>query len=215
VYLLVRRLAEVFVPESDGVERLGRHGTHDFVGLAQQRRARVARRDRHGDDDARRVTGGERFHRRPHRRAGGQAVIDEDHGAAGEIRIRAVAPVRALAPVQFREFPCRDAIDRAVVERQPADDVVVDHAHAAARDGAHGEFLVARHAEFADDEYVERRAERPGDLGGDRHAAARQAENDHVVAVSVLAQMAGKHPAGLAAIAESSRGDRGHAFTAS
>jgi len=59
---------------------------------------------------------------------------------------------------------------------------------------------VARHAELAHDERVEWRAERLGDLVGDRHAAARQPEDDDVVAAGVRAQPWREQAAGLAAV---------------
>ena len=75
--------------------------------------------------------------------------------------------------------------------------VVVEDAHAAGGDRAHGQLLVAGHAELAHEEHVERRVQRPGDLVADRHAAARQPEHDDVVAAGVVAQPLGQQPAGV------------------
>ena len=130
------------------------------------------------------------------------AVVDEDHGAGGELRGRAVAPQRALEPFELAALRRVDRLDpfRRDVER--VDDALEQDTRAAARHGAEGEVLVAGDAELAHDEHVERGVERAGDLAGDRHAAARQAEHDHVVAAGVPAQALGQLPARVGAIPE-------------
>ena len=80
--------------------------------------------------------------------------------------------------------------------------VLVEHAHAAGGDGAHGQLLVARHAQLAHEEDVERGAQRPGHLVGDRHAAARQRQHEHVRAAGVGGELLGQQPAGLGAVSE-------------
>ena len=59
-------------------------------------------------------------------------------------------------------------------------DVLVQHPDTSRRDRAHRQLLVARDAELADYEHVERSLERARDLGRDRHPATRQAEHHHV-----------------------------------
>ena len=81
------------------------------------------------------------------------------------------------------------------------DDVVVEDAHAALADRPHAELLVPGRAELAHDDHVERCAEGAGDLGGDGHAAARQAEHDDVVAAKVVERRR-QPPPGVDAIGE-------------
>ncbi|MUL64519.1 hypothetical protein BOO86_08605 [Mycobacterium sp. CBMA 234] len=52
----------------------------------------------------------------------------------------------------------------------------------------HGVFLVAGHAQFADDERIQRRAESGRDFGSDRDPAAGQAEHHDVASAAVCRQ---------------------------
>ena len=61
---------------------------------------------------------------------------------------------------------------------------------------------MARHAELPHEEDVERSVERLGDLERNRDAAPREAENEDVRPHGVAAQLAGKHAAGLTAVAK-------------
>jgi hypothetical protein len=80
--------------------------------------------------------------------------------------------------------------------------LVVHHDDVAGGDRAHGQLLVARRAELADEEDVERRAQFPGHLVGDRHAAARQGQHDDVVEAGVVGELPGQEPPGLRPIPE-------------
>src|SRR5437870_7613503 len=51
-HLFVGRLREIVVPEADRVERVRSARAHDRVHVARQLPARLARGDRHRDDDA-------------------------------------------------------------------------------------------------------------------------------------------------------------------
>jgi hypothetical protein len=55
---------------------------------------------------------------------------------------------------------------------QGAHDLVVQHAHPAGGDGAHRQLLVAGNPQLAHEKDVQRRTERPGDLGRDGHVRA-------------------------------------------
>lgn len=115
---------------------------------------------------------------------------------------RAVAPERALEPFELAALLRVDRLDPFQRDVERVDDALEQDARAAARHGAEDQVLVAGDAELAHDEHVERRVERAGDLAGDRHAAARQAEHDHVVAAGVPAQALGQPPARVGAIPE-------------
>jgi hypothetical protein len=60
--------------------------------------------------------------------------------------------------------------------------LVVDDDRAVFADGAHRELSVPGHPELADQDHVDRRPDRPSDLGRHRHAAAREPDDDHGVA---------------------------------
>ncbi len=81
---------------------------------------------------------------------------------------------------------------------------MVHHAHAAAGDRAHRQLLLPRHAELADDEDVERRAECRRDAMRHWHAASRQAEDNDVIPPAVsLGNSGAEEQACLDAVAES------------
>ena len=74
-----------------------------------------------------------------------------------------------------------------------AHDGVVDHPHAALADGAEGQLGLERHAELAHHKHVERGLQCLSDLESHRHPAARQAEDDDVLAaerIQALCQLA-------------------------
>ncbi|MCY1460056.1 hypothetical protein D9M71_775780 [compost metagenome] len=63
--------------------------------------------------------------------------------------------------------------------------VLVQHPHATAGDGAHGQLRIRRHAELAHQHQVQAHGQFGGDFIGDRHPAARQGEDDDVGAAAV------------------------------
>src|SRR5437773_12313240 len=63
VHLFIGRLGEVPVPSTDAQKWLRRRGTYDFVDLRPELFTRLGRRDRHRDDDARRLLLAQRRHR--------------------------------------------------------------------------------------------------------------------------------------------------------
>src|SRR5205814_8667030 len=101
-------------------------------------------------------------------------------------------------------LPHRDGIDHVIRDAQRADDLLVEHAHAAGRHGAHRELLVAGDAQLAHEEYVERRTERTGDFIRDGHAAAREGEHQDLRTMGVGFDLLGEEPARFVAIAKTS-----------
>ena len=75
----VRRRSEVPVPPADSLERLWLQRADNLVGHLGQVRKRLRRRDRYGEHDVCRIELADRQRRSPGRRAGRQAVVDEDH----------------------------------------------------------------------------------------------------------------------------------------
>jgi hypothetical protein len=76
----------------------------------------------------------------------------------------------------------------------------------AAGDRAHGELLLARDAELADDEDIEREMQRARDLIGDRDATTRKAQDNRVVPVCISCKARCEHTAGLEPVVEGTRG---------
>jgi hypothetical protein len=78
---------------------------------------------------------------------------------------------------------------------------VVDAPYAVLADRAHAQLRLEGHAEFAHQDDVQRRSEVPGDFRGDRDAAPRQAEDDHVLVPEVV-QTLGQAASSVVAIGE-------------
>src|SRR5207302_6038450 len=82
-------------------------------------------------------------------------------------------------------FASNHLLDLCLAETERADHDLVEDSHAAAGDRAHGELLLARDAELADDEDIERERQRARDLIGDRDATTRKAQDNRVVPVRI------------------------------
>jgi hypothetical protein len=136
-----------------------------------------------------------------HGGAGGKAVVHQNENALPQIGGMADAE-GAFALLQFELLAGDGGVNDVLGDAKGMDDVVVKEADAAGGDGAHGEFLVAGHAQFADDEDIERRMEAARDFEGDRDAAAGKAEHDEVGSVGEAGEFIRQHLARLRAILE-------------
>jgi hypothetical protein len=79
-----------------------------------------------------------------------------------------------------------DRGEHVAAHQRAAHQVAVDDPNAALADGTHRQLGLEGQAELADDDDVERRIERPGDLEGDRHATTWQPQNDYILATEAL-----------------------------
>ena len=201
-HLLVGGLIEVVVEAADGHERLRGGEAHDLVHLAAERGARGRGGHRHGHDHLGRMLPSKRRHRRAHRRSGGEPVVHEDDRAPGEGRRRAVATIRTLAAVELARFLRRHAVDRFRADGERVHHLVVDDAHAARRDRAHGQLLLPGRAQLADDEHVQGRVEAPRDLVRHGDSTPRQPEHDQPPPAPVGAEAGDELAAGVGAVAE-------------
>src|SRR5260221_624441 len=181
----VRGLAEVGVPVADGVTILGRARSHHVLPEPAHAHAGIGGAGGHGDHDPRRVELAQRLDRRFHRRAGGEAIVDQDDGLAGNRQRLAAAAISFFASPPLRELLVRGLLDRGLPDAVPRNNAGIDDAHAAGRDRAHRQLAMARPAELPHDEDVERRAPAPPHLVADRHTASRQRQDHDVVAVLV------------------------------
>jgi hypothetical protein len=110
-HFLIARLREIFVPETESVERLRSCGAHDFIDFISEFIAGLGRRYRYSNHYARRLLLFEGRNRSAHGGSGCQTVIDQDNRAAAYVQRRAVTTVCALTPVQFRLLCRRHRID--------------------------------------------------------------------------------------------------------
>ena len=175
-----RREVGVPLPDGDEVGRLAA-GTRRRRPPSPARRS-VRRADGHGDDDAARAGRCARRARRPASSPRSPGRRRRARRRARRGRARAVAAQAALLGGELRAGDGQRARSTAR-PRSPrwAIDVVVAHDQPARRDGADRQLVVARRADLAHGQHVERGRRGGGHRRGDRHAAARQAEHDHVV----------------------------------
>ena len=89
-------------------------------------------------------------------------------------RRRGLAPtVQTLASRQFPSLRRLNRINDRRRNCQGPDDVVIEDPQAARRDCPHGHFLVARDAQLAHQEGIQRRTKCGSNLLSDRHSASR------------------------------------------
>jgi hypothetical protein len=201
-HFLVGCLVEVPVPLTDRHELWRDERAHDFVRQPAEPRARFLRADGRRHDDARRLVVAQRHDRRLHRRARREAVVDEDHGAAGERGARSSATIERVTAIEFEPLASGHLVDRGPRDAEVGHDLAADDHDAAFGDRAHGQFGMARHAELADETDVERRRETRRHFGRDGHAAARQRQHDDIGSTGVLGQEAGQAASGIRSVLE-------------
>ena len=78
MYLIVFRLLEVCIPETDSVKGIRRLEAYEAVSESGDCRSGLRRSNRNGDDDLAGRLGPQRGDGGAHRRASGQSVIDEN-----------------------------------------------------------------------------------------------------------------------------------------
>ena len=105
-----------------------------------------------------------------------------------EIRHRPRTAISALAALELRELAAPSVLEIVLDEAEVAKQHLVVDGHAAERHCAERQLGIESRAELAHDDHIERRTERRGDFERNGHAAARQAEHDHVFAQPQLAQ---------------------------
>src|SRR5690606_2606823 len=121
-------------------------------------------------------------------------------GLSCHVEERAIAPVEPLATLELTLLLRRDRRERPLVDARHPHHFLVYHPHVAARDGAHGQFLVAGHAQLAHEEDVERGSELLRHLISHGHAPAREREDHHVGTARQAPQVGGEPAAGFTSI---------------
>ena len=101
-HLRVSGLREVLIPQADGAQPLRSAQADDIVGISAERAADVGIGVRDCDEDPLEVVQPDRWNGGQHRRPSRPAVIDDDHGPAGEVRQWSIAPVGAFTALGSR-----------------------------------------------------------------------------------------------------------------
>ena len=198
--LRVGRLGKIVVRLPDGDEVYRTVCADDLVGLLLESRARFRRPDGDADNDSLGPPLAESDHRCPHARAGGDAIVHEDHGAAPHVERRALSAVEALAALQLETLSGRDRLHDRLGQTQGSHEVVIDDAHGTGGKGTHGKLLVPGKSQLAHDEDIERRVELSSYLESHRHTAARQGQHHPARAVRMPPQLARECSSRLAPI---------------
>ncbi len=134
--------------------------------------------------------------------SGGDSVVDEEDGLAGELERRATTAIEEGALVEELADLGGDAVDGFGRDALGADDFFVEITAAGGGDGPEGKLLVAGNAKLVGEEDVEREMEGLGDLEGNDDAATRDSENDCVGATGELGQVGGEPASGVLTVLE-------------
>src|SRR5262245_19136051 len=106
-HLLVGRLLEISVPDTDGTEAIRRLGADRLVGLGGQLVARRRFPDRYRDDDSLRTQSPDGEHRGPHRGTGCAAIVDEDRHSVTHLGSCILSAIHALSTLELASLVIR------------------------------------------------------------------------------------------------------------
>src|SRR5215471_9678344 len=84
-HILIRNLPEIGVVVADSDKKVVLFETNDVVGLAAQLGNSARRSDWHRKDESLRLARADGAQRYPHRRTGGNAIVNHDRRAAGDL----------------------------------------------------------------------------------------------------------------------------------
>jgi len=185
-HLFVSNLSEVLVESPDRPKRLRDEQADHVVAPATDLRQSIQGGDGHGDDDLARVLSLDGLDSSDHGRAGGNAIIGDDHRAAGDRRLRPdiakqVFPARdhaELKPALFgqvllyslKEFPgVMIQVDLPILGNSP-----------------NRQFRLPWRAQLAGQDHVEVCCQLLGQYGPGDHAAARDGQYQRVVQLTPL-----------------------------
>jgi len=184
------------------LKRLRRLQADHFVGQRPKTHAVVNGPDGSGRDDLRRVMLPQCTDCGFHRRTGRQAIVDHNHRLAAKRRLGTIAVVRLVASLELSLLARDDLVHHRRRDTERRNRVLAEDAHATGRDCADGELRVSWGSKLSNEEHVEWCAKCPRDFKGDRDSAAREREDDDVVAVGVRPQGLGEVLSSLMPIAK-------------
>src|SRR6516164_2424992 len=194
---------EIAVVEPDSPKPDRRLQAHCLVDFLAQACERVRRRHGHGQDQLRGATAPHGLQRDPHRRTGGDAVIDYDRGTSGDFPCWAPFAISITTPLDLFE-PARGFVPDIALRNTPSGrQIVVDKRFRTGSVGhrAEGQLGLPGDPDFLHEYDVEWGIESLGYLEADRDTAARQRQDDRLRLFQVR-ELASKTVAGLTAIRE-------------
>src|SRR5215472_16120333 len=149
------------------------------------------------------ITPPHRAQRHPHRRASGNAVIDDDRAVPTDCYWRAACTIARAPPLNLLELTRRLFLHIAFRYAQGVGQILIDEdlGGCPIGNGTQSQLELPGHPDFAYQHDVERRAERSGNLKTDGDTAARQCQDDRRP-VFELRQFGGQLAAGSRAIGE-------------
>ena len=178
--LLVRELVKVAIEGTYAVETVRGMETDDDVCLGAHLFERFDGRYRHGENDLRRPLALQRAQRGPGGGSRGQPIVDHDRGAAGRTEVPPPAEIERAPSLNLVKLSATGLLKIGRIAAGHAANRLVDDGLRilAVNDGSQGELGLARRADLAHQDKVDRRLQRPGDLHRQRHPAARQGVDD-------------------------------------
>src|SRR5699024_8575752 len=171
----IGHLREVLVPPADRAELPARDNGDELIH--GRLRPPVGGRDGSGEDDPVGSAGAGDLARGDRARAGGDPVVNDDDHPAPQLHRCPPASVHRGSALEFLAFTRFDRGDLLLAHPQGTHGAIVHHPHPFP-DRTEGELLAPGRAEFAYDEHIQRGAKHIGDLAGDRHASAGEADHD-------------------------------------
>jgi hypothetical protein len=163
---------EIVIEGADAREALCRLQADHFVGLPAHRGQGLARGDGDGQHDLGRAAAAQRVDRRFGGGACRQAVVDDDNRTALGVQERAALQIERPAALDLGQLPATRLLEVGLVGARQAPHVFVDHGLGPGPVDDSGERKLRRagRPDLAHQQQIQRRVQRPGDLG--RHWGA-------------------------------------------
>jgi hypothetical protein len=126
------------------------------------------------------------------------AVVDDDRDTVFDAEASSATEIEPSPPFDFGEFSLAHGLEVAFVHPREPDDILIadNDVRIAINDGAHRQFRLPGHADFAHEHKIDGRAKRRRDLGGNGNPAARQSQQ-HGMLAFVLCEPRGQLPSGI------------------
>lgn len=133
----------------------------------------------------------------------GDAIIDHNCDAAGDVEARAVAKIALPSALDLGELPVARCIEVGLIDADDLNDLLVADVDRgpAVDDRSHRELRLGWHTDLSHQDEIQRRVEPGCDLSGDGNAAARQCQ-DHRSLILVAGKSLGEQGAGIRSILE-------------
>jgi hypothetical protein len=174
---------------------------NDLVGLGSQRVACLGRTNGYGHHNARRAAVAQGAHRRAHRRARRQSVINDNDGSALDSWSRPSISETFLSATRLGHFLSGYGLQELVCDARLLYQRIIQVAPAVRRNCANSKLRLERSAQFAGYHDVQVRLETASDFSRYWHSSAWDAEYEHILA-SVFLQTLSELSSCVGAIAK-------------